>query len=49
MGPSEFPSAERIYARLVSLPLYPAMSDDQVDYVIAQTRAVTSVLTVGLS
>jgi dTDP-4-amino-4,6-dideoxygalactose transaminase len=37
--PSQFPRTERIWQRLVSLPLYPAMTDDQVEYVIDQVRA----------
>jgi dTDP-4-amino-4,6-dideoxygalactose transaminase len=36
----DFPNAERIYAELVSLPLYPAMSEDDVASVHHAVRAV---------
>ena len=32
--PGDFPVTERAYSRMVSLPLYPRMSEDDVDYVI---------------
>ena len=36
----DFPAAERIADTVVSLPLSPALTDEQVDYVIRTTRAV---------
>ncbi len=36
------PNALQLYSRLISLPLYPAMSDEQVDYVIDSIRDVVS-------
>jgi len=37
----DFPAAERIGAGTISLPLYPSLKNDEVDYVI---RAVIDVL-----
>jgi dTDP-4-amino-4,6-dideoxygalactose transaminase len=34
-GPGDFPHAERIGARIVTLPMFPAMQDSDVDRVIA--------------
>jgi perosamine synthetase len=34
LNPAEFPEAERKYAETVSLPLYPALSDQMLDRVI---------------
>ena len=39
-GPGDFPIAEAYYRRALSLPLYPAMSDSQVQRVIEGVRAV---------
>jgi perosamine synthetase len=41
-SPSETPIAQRASERLVSLPLYPAMSDAEVDQVIAAVRGALS-------
>jgi dTDP-4-amino-4,6-dideoxygalactose transaminase len=38
--PEDFPVAERIYAGLVSLPLYPRMSDSDVERVVSVVRRV---------
>ena len=40
--PDDFPVAMEVYQRAVSLPIYPAMSDDDVDRVIEAVRAVCS-------
>ena len=37
--PAMFPQAEALYAGSISLPLYPGMSDDDVDDVIAAVTA----------
>ena len=34
LAPGDFPNAEREYRRIVSLPIYPDMTDEDVDYVI---------------
>jgi perosamine synthetase len=34
--PGDFPNAEWLYERMISLPIYPGMTDPQVDYVIEQ-------------
>ena len=34
----DFPEAERYYAQAISLPIFPAMSETQQDYVIEQLR-----------
>jgi perosamine synthetase len=39
-GPGDFPAAERAYAGAISLPIWPGMSDAQVDRVVAAIRAV---------
>jgi len=36
LTPEAFPSAEWVYERSISLPIYPGMSDPEVDYVIEQ-------------
>ena len=38
--PGDFPEAEAYYAQAISLPLYPAMTDAQQDYVVDQLRRV---------
>jgi UDP-4-amino-4,6-dideoxy-N-acetyl-beta-L-altrosamine transaminase len=38
--PGDFPEAEAYYAQAISLPLYPAMTDAQQDYVVEQLRRV---------
>ena len=38
-GPGDFPNAEAYYARAVTLPLYPAMSDADVETVVAALEA----------
>ena len=38
--PGEFPHAERHYARCLSLPIYPRMSDEDVDYVIENLKDI---------
>ncbi|UYG06032.1 UDP-4-amino-4,6-dideoxy-N-acetyl-beta-L-altrosamine transaminase [Halomonas sp. M4R1S46] len=37
--PGDFPEAERYYAEAISLPLYPTMSEDQQDQVVAALKA----------
>lgn len=34
----DFPEAERYYAEAISLPLFPGLTDEQQDYVVAQLR-----------
>lgn len=34
----DFPQAERYYAEAISLPMFPALSDEQQDYVVEQLR-----------
>jgi dTDP-4-amino-4,6-dideoxygalactose transaminase len=34
----DFPAAERYYDNAISLPLFPALTDDQQDYVAASLR-----------
>ena len=36
--PGDFPIAERVSKRILPLPMYPELTDDQVDYVIAIVR-----------
>lgn len=36
--PGDFPEAEAYYAQAISLPMYPAMTDEQQDYVVDQLR-----------
>lgn len=40
LDPKEFPNAERIWEGCLSLPLYPALRDAQVDYVCSCLRAL---------
>jgi dTDP-4-amino-4,6-dideoxygalactose transaminase len=40
-GPGDFPRAERAYAGAISLPIWPGMTEDQVDRVVAAVRAIT--------
>jgi dTDP-4-amino-4,6-dideoxygalactose transaminase len=37
----DFPVAEDIYSRCLSLPIYAAMTDEDVAYVIETVRAIT--------
>ena len=37
-APGEFPNAEAAFARAISLPIYPAMTDGDVDHVIDALR-----------
>jgi len=37
---SEFPNTERLFAETVSIPIYPALRDDEQDRVIAACRRV---------
>lgn len=39
--PADFPNAEAFYSRALSLPMYPAMADGDVDRVVATLREVT--------
>ncbi len=39
-GPGKCPAAEAFYARALSLPLYPALTDDEVNRVIAAVRSL---------
>jgi UDP-4-amino-4,6-dideoxy-N-acetyl-beta-L-altrosamine transaminase len=41
-GPGKCPAAEAYYAKSLSLPLYPAMTDAEVERVISAVREVTS-------
>ena len=36
----DFPNTERHFERIISLPLYPSMTDEQVEYVIAAVRDI---------
>ncbi|VVO91247.1 UDP-4-amino-4-deoxy-L-arabinose--oxoglutarate aminotransferase [Pseudomonas fluorescens] len=36
----DFPQAERYYAEAISLPMFPLLSDEQQDYVVAQLRGL---------
>ena len=38
--PADFPNANAIYQRIVSLPIYPAMTDADIDDVIGSVRAI---------
>jgi len=40
LNPSMFPNAERIFERCLSLPIYSAMNDDQIEYVIQNIREI---------
>jgi perosamine synthetase len=39
-APGDFPHAETYYARAISLPMYPAMTDDDVQHVVSAVRQV---------
>jgi protein involved in polysaccharide export with SLBB domain len=39
-APGDFPHAEAYYARAISLPMYPAMTDDDVQHVVSTVRQV---------
>ncbi len=36
--PGQFPAAEAYYARAISIPLHPTLTDDQQDYVVAEVK-----------
>ena len=36
--PGQFPAAEAYYARAISIPLHPTLTDDQQDYVVAELK-----------
>ena len=38
--PDQFPVADRVFRRVISLPIYPAMSDADVEFVIRTVRSV---------
>ena len=38
--PGDFPMAEKHFERIISLPLYPSMTDEQVQYVIDAVRDI---------
>ena len=40
-GPGDFPAAERAYAGAISLPIWPGMTDDQLDRVVSAVRAAS--------
>jgi UDP-4-amino-4,6-dideoxy-N-acetyl-beta-L-altrosamine transaminase len=40
--PGDFPEAEAYYAQAISLPMYPAMTDEQQDFVVDQLRRLLS-------
>lgn len=42
LGPGDFPEAERQFERVISLPLYPAMTDHEVERVIAAVKQVVA-------
>ncbi len=42
LGPGNFPNAERIGDRTISLPLYPGLTDPEVRHVIESVRSVVS-------
>jgi len=39
--PEDFPDSEWVYERSLSLPIYPGMSDEEVEYVIENVRCLT--------
>jgi dTDP-4-amino-4,6-dideoxygalactose transaminase len=41
-GPGTLPQTERLAQEVLSLPIYPELSDDDVDYVISQVRAFSA-------
>ncbi len=40
--PDDFPAARAAYERIVTLPLYPRMSEDDVDYVVSAIAAIVA-------
>jgi perosamine synthetase len=42
VGPGRFPVAERAYERAISLPLFPGMSERDVDDVCAALRKIVA-------
>lgn len=40
--PDDFPNALEAYREIVSLPLYPALTDDRVDYVVESIREIVT-------
>ena len=40
--PDDFPVAHREFTRMLSLPIYPLMTDDDVDDVVAAVRAIVT-------
>jgi dTDP-4-amino-4,6-dideoxygalactose transaminase len=43
LWPGDYPNATRLFERTISLPLYPTMTDDEVDYVADAVEAVTAI------
>jgi len=41
-GPGALPQTERLAEEILSLPLYPELSEDDVDYVVDQVRAFSA-------
>jgi perosamine synthetase len=39
---ADFPGAERLYERIISLPIYPGLSVGETDYVIENIKDVSS-------
>jgi len=39
LGPEDFPATEAVYARLLSLPMYPDLTDDEQDLVVRALKA----------
>ena len=40
LKPGDFPNAERIWQGCVSLPLSPVLTDDELDYVVSEVKAL---------
>lgn len=40
LKPGMFPNAEWVFQRCVSIPIYSAMTDDQIEYVITSIREI---------
>ena len=38
--PGDFPMAEKHFQRIISLPLYPSLTDEQTEYIIAAVRDI---------
>ncbi|MEA5450128.1 DegT/DnrJ/EryC1/StrS family aminotransferase [Leptolyngbya sp. CCNP1308] len=48
-GPGDFPQAEALSQEILSLPMYPGMTPEQVDYVVdAMVESVTAAKSVGI-